>query len=315
MFDERFFDSYLVELMENDFGYQTAEVFLNEEGQGLVRQAFLFRIDEHILRSHYERRGETSDREQVRRDLEELEVSCDRVAQDVWRFRPRVHTQNSIINTYPPNVKSLSGSSANHIELTTVQDFDRVSPLEYSFPHRSAYESEYRKYLMGGQLKSLIAIPIFVRGIRGILRVMNKIDWRTVPYGFVTEFSEEVPGYDLDRIRDVAAKLSRDLTYNDNAVFHIRVPQINLSEDEAPTFESILREWWGAGRRRGRAGAARAGRGGALRPALELHGQRREVPQRRKRAPDRLQLVRAHAYPVLPALVAGGRRERGLGGP
>lgn len=246
MFDERFFDSYLVELVNNDFGYQTAEVFLNEDGQGLVRQALLIRIDPHILRSYYRLRGEPGDvREQIHHDLEELESKCGRVAGDVWRFKPLVSSKNRIINSYPPDVKSLSGSSANHIELTTVQDFDRVSPMEYSFPHRSAYESEYRKYLLGGQLKSLIAIPIFVRGIRGILRVMNKVDWRHSPYQFITDFSEGLPGYDLDKIRDVAAKLSRDLTYNDNAVFHIKVPQILLTEDENATFESLKKEWWG----------------------------------------------------------------------
>ncbi|MFQ6676493.1 MAG: hypothetical protein ACE5LH_09165, partial [Fidelibacterota bacterium] len=129
MFDERFFDSYLVELVNNDFGYQTAEVFLNEDGQGLVRQALLIRIDPHILRSYYRLRGEPGDvREQIHHDLEELESKCGRVAGDVWRFKPLVSSKNRIINSYPPDVKSLSGSSANHIELTTVQDFDRVSP-------------------------------------------------------------------------------------------------------------------------------------------------------------------------------------------
>ncbi|MFQ6616086.1 MAG: sigma 54-interacting transcriptional regulator [Fidelibacterota bacterium] len=246
MFDQRFFDSYLVELVNNDFGYQTAEVFLNEDGQGLVRQALLIRIDPTILRSNYRLRGEPRDlEEQIRLDLEELESKCGRVAGDVWRFKPQVSSKNRIINSYPPDVKSLSGSSANHIELTTVQDFDRVSPMEYSFPHRAAYESEYRKYLLGRQLKSLIAIPIFVRGIRGILRVMNKMDWRRRPYEFITDFSQESTGYDLDKIRDVAAKLSRDLTFNDNAVFHIKVPQILLTEDEVVTFENLQKEWWG----------------------------------------------------------------------
>ncbi|MEE9166378.1 MAG: sigma 54-interacting transcriptional regulator [Candidatus Neomarinimicrobiota bacterium] len=247
MFDERFFDTYLVELVHNDYGYQTAEVFLEEEGQGLVRQAILFRIDRNILTSFYEDRGDVTDVEDsVRKELAGLENTCDEVAADVWRFKPLVYTKNRIINTYPPNVKSLSGSSANHIELTTVQDFDRVSPMEYSFPHRSAYESQYEKYLFKSQLKSLIAIPIFVRGIRGILRVMNKIDWRTVPYEFITEFPTQMPGYDLDRIRDIAARLSRDLTYNDNAVFDIKVPQINLSEQEGSTFENLSKDWWGA---------------------------------------------------------------------
>jgi len=246
MFDERFFDTYLVELVNNDYGYQTAEVFLNEEGQGLVRQAFLFRVDPNILRLFYEMDGETTDTEEfIKNDLMELENNYDRVAEDIWRFKPLIYTKNRIINTYPPNIKSLSGSSANHIELTNVQDFDRISPMEYSFPHRSAYESQYEKYLFKSQLKSLVAIPIFVRGIRGILRVMNKIDWRSIPYKFMTEFSKEMSGYDLDKIRDIAAKLSRDLTYNDNAVFDIKVPQINLSDEERSTFESVLQDWWG----------------------------------------------------------------------
>ena len=246
MFDERFFDSYLIELVNNDYGYQTAEVFLNEEGQGLVRQAFLFRIDDSILKFFYEKDRITADIEGlIKKDLAELEGNFDRISEDIWRFKPLIYTRNRIINTYPPNVKSLSGSSANHIELTTVQDFDRVSPMEYSFPHRSAYESQYEKYLFNSQLKSLVAIPIFVRGIRGILRVMNKIDWRHEPYRFMTEFSNKEPGYDLDKIRDIAAKLSRDLTYNDNAVFDIKVPQINLAEQEGSTFENIFNGWWG----------------------------------------------------------------------
>jgi len=246
MFDERFFDSYLVELVNNDYGYQTAEVFLNEEGRGLVRQAFLFRIDYAVLKYFYERNGDTTESEShIKTDLLELESSYDKVAEDIWRFKPLIYTKNRIINTYPPNVKSLSGSSAHHIELTTVQDFDRISPMEYSFPHRSAYESQYEKYLFNSQLKSLVAIPIFVRGIRGILRVMNKMDWRQKPYQFITDFSKKMFGYDLDKIRDIAAKLSRDLTYNDNAVFDIKVPQINLSAEENLTFENVFSDWWG----------------------------------------------------------------------
>lgn len=246
MFDERFFDSYLIELVRNDFGYQTAEVFLNQEDQGLVRQAFLIRVDENTLRSYYENvRDSVPVEDHIQQDLEEVARKYNRVAEDVWRFEPLVYTKNRIINTYPPTIKSLSGSSANHIELTTVQDFDRVSPMEYSFPHRAAYESQYRRYLLSNQLKSLVAIPIFVRGIRGILRVMNKIDWRNYPYAFITSFSRGTPGYDLDRIRDVAAQLSRDLTYNDNAVFDIKVPQIKLSAGEKATFETILQDWWG----------------------------------------------------------------------
>lgn len=246
MFDERFFDSYLVELVNNDYGYQTAEVFLEEEGQGLVRQAFLFRVDHAILRSFYQGRGNGADTEElIKKELIDLENNYDEVADDIWRFKPLVYTKNRIINTYPPNIKSLSGSSANHIELTTVQDFDRVSPMEYSFPHRSAYESQYEKYLFNSQLKSLVAIPIFVRGVRGILRVMNKMDWRNASYEFITDFSRETPGFDLDKIRDIAAKLSRDLTYNDNAVFDIKVPQINLSEEERSVFENVWKDWWG----------------------------------------------------------------------
>ncbi|MCH7733445.1 MAG: sigma 54-interacting transcriptional regulator, partial [Candidatus Marinimicrobia bacterium] len=247
MFDEKFFDSYLVELVNNDYGYQTAEVFLNQEGQGLVRQAVLFRIDSEILRLYYENWNGISDiNDWVRKNLYDLEKNYDRVTKNIWRFRPLVYTKNRIINTYPSDIKSLSGSSANHIELTTVEDFDKVSPMEYSFPHRSAYESQYNKYLLNGQLKSLVAIPIFVRGIRGILRVMNKIDWRNVPYEFITDFSNETPGYDLDKIRDVAAQLSRDLTYNDDAIFEIKVRQINLSREEDSTYENIMNDWWGS---------------------------------------------------------------------
>ncbi len=246
MFDEKFFDSYLVELINNDFGYQTAEVFLDQEGQGIVRQAVLFRINSEILRLHYENRNDVINVEgRIKKDLDELDKNYDNVINNVWRFRPFVYTKNSIINTYPSDIKSLSGSSANHIELTMVEDFDRVSPIEYSFSHRSAYESQYQKFLLHGQLKSLVAIPIFVRGIRGILRVMNKIDWRNMPYKFITEFLNEAPGYDLDKVRDIAAQLSRDLTYNDDVIFKIKVRQIGLSKDENTTYNNISGDWWG----------------------------------------------------------------------
>ena len=246
MFDEKFFDSYLVELVNNDYGYQTAEVFLDQEGQGIVRQAVLFRIDSEILRLYYQNHNDILTVEKrVEKDLEDLDKNYDNVINNVWRFRPFVYTKNRIINTYPSDIKSLSGSSANHIELTMVEDFDRVSPIEYSFSHRSAYESQYQKFLLYGQLKSLIAIPIFVRGIRGILRVMNKIDWRNIPYKFITEFLKETPGYDLDKIRDIAAQLSRDLTYNDDAIFKIKVRQIGLSRNESTTYNNMFGDWWG----------------------------------------------------------------------
>ncbi|MCH7613385.1 MAG: sigma-54-dependent Fis family transcriptional regulator [Candidatus Marinimicrobia bacterium] len=246
MFDEKFFDSYLVELVNNDYGYQTAEVFLDQEGQGIVRQAVLFRIDSEILRLYYQNHNDILTVEKrVEKDLEDLDKNYDNVINNVWRFRPFVYTKNRIINTYPSDIKSLSGSSANHIELTMVEDFDRVSPIEYSFSHRSAYELQYQKFLLYGQLKSLIAIPIFVRGIRGILRVMNKIDWRNIPYKFITEFLKETPGYDLDKIRDIAAQLSRDLTYNDDAIFKIKVRQIGLSRNESTTYNNMFGDWWG----------------------------------------------------------------------
>lgn len=246
MFDEKFFDSYLVELINNDYGYQTAEVFLDQEGHGIARQAVLVRIDSEILKLYYKNRDDILNvEERVEKDLEDLDKNYDNVINNVWRFRPFVYTKNKIINTYPSDIKSLSGSTANHIELTMVEDFDRVSPIDYSFSHRSAYESQYQKYLLQGQLKSLVAIPIFVRGIRGILRVMNKIDRRNVPYKFITEFSREMPGYDLDRVRDIAAQLSRDLTYNDEAIFKIKVRQISISNDENTTYNNIFGDWWG----------------------------------------------------------------------
>ena len=75
MFDEKFFDSYLVELVNNDYGYQTAEVFLDQEGHGIARQAVLVRIDPEILRLYYKNRDDILNvEERVEKDLDELGI-------------------------------------------------------------------------------------------------------------------------------------------------------------------------------------------------------------------------------------------------
>ncbi|MFC1476949.1 sigma 54-interacting transcriptional regulator [candidate division KSB1 bacterium] len=148
----------------------------------------------------------------------------------VLELETKVVGRNRIINTYPAADFSLTKEALHSMEMIIVDDLNKVDISEYSYSHKTAYEDEYRNYLVsnGGspRLVANVIIPIVERKSHGIFSVMNKYK-----EGDGELLFEKINDEDIAIIMQFAADLSRDLTYK----FGFRktlIPSIELSEDE-----------------------------------------------------------------------------------
>jgi len=152
--------------------------------------------------------------------------------------------ENKIINEYPETDTSLSGSSFYRTEIIIINDLDEIDINQYSYVHKVAYENEYGKYLikdMEGypKVKSMLMIPIFERGQKGVLRVMNK--YKKIKCANVEKlFFDDVSDDGVNKVVEFASQLSGDLSYGKK--FGLRkliIPSIQLNDKENDLYNQI----------------------------------------------------------------------------
>jgi len=155
-----------------------------------------------------------------------------------------VALENKIINEYPERDTSLSGSSFYRTEIIIINDLDEIDINQYSYVHKIAYENEYRKYLIKDKerkpkVKSMVMIPIFERGHKGILRVMNRYRRIQSQSGSRLAFTE-VTDSDIDKIITFASGLSNDLSYSEKfGLRRLLIPTVQLNEKEKELYNQI----------------------------------------------------------------------------
>jgi transcriptional regulator with GAF, ATPase, and Fis domain len=225
MFDQHIYKKYLKILLEN---FQIVEVFISEPNNDLVTRVAI----------------------SIRPNISE-----NRTSYEIISPHPLVIGQNKAISSYQKSGLSLTGESAYGLEMIVVQDLDQVNLSMYSYKHRVAYEREYKNYLIKDnsqqdkpRLKSMIIVPIFIQGVAGILRAMNKFKQPDKDL-----FFDDINEQDIDLIKEIAVQITAELTYR--RIRTRKIKQIVLDNNErkieaalkqdilgdSPAIQSIIR--------------------------------------------------------------------------
>lgn len=219
------FNPYLLPLLRGPKGFQIVEIFLETSNEILQREVILFRIDPP------KRKREIIDHEYFSiKNIEEM----------VLKPPPIVYSKYQIVNSYPSEEESLTITSLKNLGVVITEDFENTPLSSYSHKHKTAYENQYYDLLFDHKLKNFIAVPVYIRGTRGILRVMNKLNWGGT-LSFIKCFQEE----EIEKVIKTAAQISLNFTYDRGSMVFLKVHPFFLSTQETKIMKEIKKEWWG----------------------------------------------------------------------